>query len=159
MTTFHGYVQAPASQFRIEDGATVFRPFNDHYGTVYPGPAPVPRAEEQSWLSGLSKPPARNVEFDLNDGEYFQVREEIDKSEGRMGTKAAGNFLDYPAAFRAAAGKNAQGGRGAIVIMSPSGTEDATAVDAAGRTVVIESRTRWRSVGLASRLRFTDRDA
>ena len=159
MTTFHGYVQAPASQFRIEDGVTVFRPFNDHYGTVYPGPAPIPRAEEPGWLSGLSKPPARNVEFDLNDGEYFQVREEIDKSEGRMGTKPAGNFLDYPTAFRAAAGKNAQGGLGAIVIMSPSGREDITAVGADGETVLIETRTRWSGIDLSSRLRFPDRDA
>jgi hypothetical protein len=159
MKTFHGYVQAPASQFRIEDGTTLFRPFNDYYGTVYPGAAPVPRAEKQSWLSGLSTPDGRNVEFDLNDGEYFHVREEIDKSEGRMGTKAAGDFLDYPTAFRAAAGKNVQGGRGAIVIMSPAGTEDITAVDADGTTVVIESRTLWRAIDLASLLRFTDTDA
>lgn len=156
MKTFHGYVQAPDSQFRSEDGETVFRPINDYYGTVHPGPAPVPRAEEQTWLSGLRTPAARKVEFELNDGEYFQVREEIDKSEGRMGTKPAGNFLDYPAAYAAAAGKNAQGGRGAIVIMSPAGTEDITATDANGTSVVIESRIRWHAVGLATRLRFLD---
>lgn len=159
MKTFHGYVQAPDSQFRTDDGKTVFRPINDYYGTVHPGPAPVPRAEEQSWLSGLSRPPARNVQFDLNDSEYFQVREEIDKSEGRMGTKPAGNFLDYEAAYRAAAGKNAQGGRGAIVIMTPSGREDITAVDADGGVVLIEGRTRWSTIALSSRLRFPDQDA
>lgn len=159
MKTFHGHVQAPDSQFRTENGKTVFRPINDYYGTVHPGPAPVPRVEEQAWPSGLRTPPARNVEFDLNDGEFFQVREEIDKSEGRMGTKPAGNFLDYTDAFRAAAGKNAQGGRGAIIIMSPSGHEDITAVDADGEAVLIERRTRWSTVELSSRLRFPDQDA
>lgn len=159
MKTFHGYVQAPASQFRIEDGKTVFQPINDYYGAVHPGSAPAPRPEEQSWLSGLSTPDGRNVEFDLNDGEYFQVREEIDKSEGRRGTKAAGNFLDYPTAFRAAAGKNVQGGRGQIVIMTPAGSEDITATEADGTTVIIEARTRRSPVDLASRLRFTDQEA
>jgi hypothetical protein len=137
----------------------VFRPFNDYYGTVYPGDAPVRPAREQNGLSGLSAPPARGVEFDLHDGEFFQVREEIDKSEGRMGTRAAGNFLDYPTAFRAAAGKNAQGGRGRIDIMSPAGHEDITAVDADGETILIESRTRWTTIRLSSRLRLQDRDA
>lgn len=141
MTTFRGYIKAPASQFNIEDGETVVRPFNDYYGTVHPGDAPVRLAWENT-LSGLSAPPARSVEFDLNDGEYFQVREEIDKSGGRMGTRAVGNFLDYEAAYRAATDKNAQGGRGKIVIMSPSGHEDITAVDADGEVVLIERRTR-----------------
>lgn len=157
MTTFYGYVQAPASQFKIVDGKTVFRPFNDHYATVRPGEAP-PQPAWAGGLSGLSAPPAVSVEFDLNDGEFFQVREEIDKSEGRMGTRPAGNFLDYTAAFRAAAGKNAQGGRGAIVIMSPAGSDDITAVDADGQTVLIEQRSAWRMVSLASRLSFPNQD-
>jgi hypothetical protein len=158
MTTFRGYIQAPASQFKVKDGETVFRPVNDRYGTVYPGDAPVRAATERAGLPGLSAPDARSVEFDLNDGEYFQVLEEIDKSEGRMGTRGAGNFLDYPAAFRAAAGKNAQGGRGRIIIMSPAGIDVITAVDADGQTVEIESRTSWRTDALASRLRFRAED-
>ena len=157
MTTFYGYVQAPASQFKIVDGKTVFRPFNDHYATVRPGEAP-PQPAWAGGLSGLSAPPAVSVEFDLNDGEFFQVREEIDKSEGRMGTRPAGNFLDYTAAFRAAAGKNAQGGRGAIVIMSPSGHDDITAIGSDGETVLIEPRSRWSAADLASRLRFPNQD-
>lgn len=157
-TTFRGYVKAPASQFKVEDGETVFRPINDHYATVYPGVAPARPAASNYGLSGLSAPPAVSVEFDLEDGEFFQVREEIDKCEGRMGTNPAGNFLDYPSAFRAAAGKNAQGGSGAIVIMSPSGHDDLTALDTDGETVLIERRTRWSGIGLASRLRFPDPD-
>ena len=159
MKTFRGYVQAPASMFSIKDGKTVFRPINDHYGTVRPG-EPAPRsAPFGAGLAGLRSPDPVNVEFDLNDGEFFQVREEIDKSEGRMGTKPAGNFLDYEAAYAAAAGKNAQGGRGAIVIMSPSGHDDITAVDTDGETVLIEPRTRWAGIDLSSRLRFPGRDA
>lgn len=156
MTTFDGYVQAPASMFSIQDGETVFHPINDHYATVHLGEAPAPEAEKAWWRG--ETPPARNVEFDLNDGEYFQVREQIDKCEGRMGTRPAGNFLDYGDAFRAAAGKNAQGGRGAIAIMYPAGTEQTTALDAEGNTVVLETRTSWRATGLASRLRFPSQD-
>lgn len=144
MKTFYGYVQAPANMFSTgEDGATVFSPINDYYAIVRPGEGP-----------GTS---ALSVEFDLNDGEFFQVREEIDKCEGRRGTRPAGNFLDYAAAYRAADGKNAQGGRGAIVIMSPSGHDDITALDADGETVLIEPRSRWSGVDLASRLRFPNR--
>lgn len=159
MKTFRGYVKAPASMFRTENGKTVFRPINDYYAAVTPGDAPARSARYDTGLPGLSAPDPVSVEFDLNEGEFFQVREEIDKSEGRMGTKPAGNFLDYPAAYRAAAGKNAQGGLGAIVIMSPSGREDITAVDADGEPVLIEARTRWSAILLASRLRFPDRDA
>lgn len=155
MTTFYGYVQAPASMFSTgDDGRTVFEPINDHYGTVHPGQAAPRRTPYRSGLAGLSTPDPVSVVFDLNDGEFFQVREEIDKSEGRMGTREAGNFLDYAAAYRAAAGKNAQGGRGAIVIMSPSGHDDITALDANGEPVLIEPRTRWSGVGIDSRLRF-----
>jgi hypothetical protein len=75
-----------------------------------------------------------------------------------MGTRAAGNFLDYSAAFRAAAGKNVQGGRGRILIMSPAGTDVITALEADGQTVVIESRTSWRTNDLASRLRLLTED-
>jgi hypothetical protein len=145
MKTFYGSVQGLASMFTVEDGKTVFRPWNDHYGTVRPSDEP-----------GTS---AMSVEFDLNDGEFFQVREQIDKSEGRLGTKPAGNFLDYAAAYRAADGKNAQGYRGEIVIMSPDGADDITAQDADGNTVLIESRIRWRMIGLPRRLRFPNRDA
>jgi len=127
-----------------DDGRTVFSPINDHYGTV--------RSAEGPGTSALS------VEFDLNDGEYFQVREEIDKSEGRMGTRPAGNFLDYAAAYRAADGKNAQGARGAIVIMTPSGRDDITALGAAGETILIEPRSRWTTVKLPRRLRFPNRN-
>lgn len=160
MTTFNGYVQAPASMFSTgDDGRTVFSPINDHYGTVYPGDAADRPTPYRTGLSGLSTPDPASVEFDLNDGEFFQVREEIDKSEGRMGTRPAGNFLDYTDAFRAAAGKNAQGGRGAIVIMTPSGHDDITAIGADGETVLIEPRTRRSGVDLANRLRFPNRDA
>lgn len=152
MTTFHGYVQAPESMFKTVDGKTTFHPINDHYATVTPGEAPAPETNNAWWRS--ETPPARNVEFELNAGEYFQVREEIDKCEARMGTKPAGNFLDYGDAFRAAAGKNAQGGRGAIVIMYPAGTEETTALDAEGNTVMLETRISWHATGLASRLRF-----
>lgn len=159
MKTFHGHVKAPARMFSTENGVTVFRPINDHYAIVHPGSAAPRAAGTDTGLSGLRAPDPVNVEFDLNDGEFFQVREEIDKSEGRMGTKPAGNFLDYAAAVRAAVGKNAQGGLGAIVIMTPSGREDITAVDADGETVLIEARTRWAARSLASRLRFPDRDS
>lgn len=156
MKTFRGYVQAPARMFSTESGVTVFRPINDHYATVHPGtPAPRP-AGHDTGLSGLRPLDPVIVEFDLNDGEFFQVQEEIDKSEGRMGTRPAGNFLDYAAAVRAAVGKNAQGALGAIVIMTPCGTEDITALDADGQTVLIESRTRWAAKSLAGRLRFPD---
>lgn len=158
MKTFHGHVKAPARMFSTENGVTVFRPINDHYAIVHPGKAAPSAAGSDTGLSGLRSPDPVNVEFDLNDGEFFQVREEIDKSEGRMGTKPAGNFLDYAAAVRAAVGKNAQGGLGAIVIMSPSGHEDITALDADGRHIIIEPRTRWSSVHLYRRLRFPDRD-
>lgn len=159
MTTFYGYVQAPASMFNIEDGRTVFEPINDYYGTVHPEDAVPGRNPYRTGLAGLSTPDPVNVEFDLNDGEFFQVLEEIDKSEGRMGRRPAGNFLDYPAAYRAAAGKNAQGGRGAIVIMTPSGHDDITAIDADGEAVLMEARTRWSRADLAGRLRFPNRDA
>ncbi|HEX9227565.1 MAG TPA: hypothetical protein VF885_13055 [Arthrobacter sp.] len=159
MTTFYGYVQAPASMFSTgDDGATVFSPINDYYGTVYPGDAADRPAPYRTRLSGLSTPDPVSVEFDLNDGEFFQVREEIDKTEGRMGTRPAGNFLDYTAAYRAAAGKNAQGARGAIVIKYPSGRDDITAIGADGETVLIETRTRWSGAGIESRLRFPNRD-
>ncbi|QOD06024.1 hypothetical protein [Pseudarthrobacter sp. BIM B-2242] len=159
MKTFRGHVQAPEYMFSTEDGKTVFRPINDHYATVRPGDAAPRSTPFGTGLAGLRSPDPVSVEFDRNDGEFFQVREEIDKSEGRMGTKPAGNFLDYAAAYTAAAGKNAQGGRGAIVIMSPSGHDDITAVDANGETVLIEPRTRWSGIDLSSRLRFPDRDA
>lgn len=159
MTTFCGYVQAPASMFSTGgDGKTVFKPINDHYGIVNPGDAAPRLTPYRTGLAGLSTPDPVSVLFDLNDGEFFQVREEIDKTEGRMGTRPAGNFLDYGAAYRAAAGKNAQGGRGAIVIMTPSGHDDITAIDTNGAPVLIEPRTRWSGVDLAGCLRFPKRD-
>ncbi|MBT2523525.1 hypothetical protein J7E80_21700 [Arthrobacter sp. ISL-28] len=79
-TTFYGYVQADSRSFRTtSNGRAVFEPINSFYGTVHP--------TAQPGSGDLA------VEFDLVDGEYFQVREEIDKSEGRMGTRPAGNFL------------------------------------------------------------------
>jgi hypothetical protein len=87
------------------------------------------------------------------------VREEIDKSEGRMGTNPAGNFLDYPTAYAAAHGRGIQGDIGTIVIMSPDGIEDVTALRADGTLKVVDRVTRWRTVGLTRRLRFPNRPA
>lgn len=95
METFHGHVNTLEQFFSYgADGKLVFAPWNTNYGTV--------RADREL---GTGKD---DVEFVLEDGEFFQVREDIDKSEGRMGAKPAGNFLDYPAAYRHAHGRGAQ---------------------------------------------------
>lgn len=97
--------------------------------------------------------------FTLEDGEFFQVREDIDKSEGRMGTKPAGNFFDYAAAYRHAHGRGAQGSIAEIVIVSPNGLEHVTALSADGTAVIMGHNTIWRTSSLQGRLRFPNRPA
>lgn len=140
MTIFHGHVPANKTSFHTgADGIERFEPMNTAYATVTPGPAP------DRTLA---------VELELADGEFFQVREDLDKSEGRGGTSPAGNFLHYPDACRAARGKGAQGSIATIVIMTPDGLDQVSATAEGGSTVILDIVKRWRSVDLSQRLTF-----
>lgn len=146
METFYGHVNTLEQFFSYgPDGKLAFSPFNTNYGTVHPDREP-----------GTGK---NAVEFTLEDGEFFQVREDIDKSEGRGGTNPAGNFLDYPAAYRHAHGRGAQGSIAAIVIMTPAGTENVTALQVDGTTVIMAHNTKWQATSLQRRLHFPNRPA
>lgn len=143
---FFGHVNTLEQFFSYgPDGKLVFDPWNTAYGTVHP-----------DTKLGSSK---NAVVFTLESGEFFQVRGDIDMSEGRGGTRAAGNFLDYPAAYNHAKGRGAQGSIAEIVIMSPAGIDDITALRADGTLKVVDRVTRWRSVSLKRRVRFPNRPA
>lgn len=144
--TFYGHVSTLEMFFSYgADGELVFSPWNVNYGTVHPAREP-----------GTGKD---DVEFTLEDGEFLQVCEDIDMTEGRMGTKPAGNFLDYPAAYRHARGRGAQGSIADIVIISPAGIRNVTALKADGTEVIMGHDTTWRTKSLQSRLRFPNRPA
>lgn len=147
MTTFYGYVQADSRSFwsHRPDIAKTFHPINTHYGTVHPTEGPG----DSLWA----------VEFELHPGECFQVREDIDMTEGRGGTLPAGNFLHYPDAYGAARGKGAQGSRGAIEIMTSRGSSDITALAQDGSAVTIGTLSEWIRVPLSSRVRFPNRES
>lgn len=55
---------------------------------------------------------AYTVQAEVPDDTLFEVRGDIDMTEGRGGTYVAGFFADYADAFRAAEGLGAQGQRG-----------------------------------------------
>lgn len=103
-----GYVNADSHS--IKDGQ--FRPMNGAQGRFHPGDR-----RSVSTVSSNKTMPAFLPE--LNDGEFYQVQEEMDKSEGRLGTRPAGNFLNYQDAYRASAGKGVQGSAGEILIAVP----------------------------------------
>ncbi|MCU6481962.1 hypothetical protein [Arthrobacter sp. A2-55] len=132
-----GHVNADARSFR--DGA--FRPINTSHGVFHP-----------DIVLGAAKLDATLPP--LGPGEFFEVLEEIDKTEGLRGTRGAGNFLNYRDAYAAAAGLGVQGGRAMIVIISPVGTENITALDENGQEVVVATVPQLRTVPIFHRLVF-----
>lgn len=56
------------------------------------------------------------VTAELPNDSVFEVRGDIDQSEGRGGRYTAGYFADYASAFRAADGLGVQGTRGEVLI-------------------------------------------
>ncbi|WP_427019331.1 hypothetical protein ACQCSX_22505 (plasmid) [Pseudarthrobacter sp. P1] len=145
MRTFFGYVKAPERMFSTGPcGEVVFAPINNAYGTIHPMTAPG-RGDFDCILV-------------LEDGEFFQVLEELDKSEGRQRSSPAGNFLHYPDAYRAAHGLGVQGGIARIVIKSPAGLNEITAMDADGSMAVMETSTLWGTTYLERRAQFPSRN-
>jgi hypothetical protein len=136
-----GYVYADSRSFR--DGR--FQPVNDYYGRFHPGV----KVSKGGWMESKTVvavlPP-------LAPGEFYQVREETDKTEGRGGSRAAGNFLVYQDAYRASAGKGVQGSAGAIVIGTPREAKQITALHADGSEVVIAIIPEFTYYSVASRL-------
>jgi hypothetical protein len=120
----------------------VFRPINTSYGIFHP-----------TVTLGFGKLDAYLPPLEY--GEYFQVREEFDKSEGRRGTGAAGNFLVYADAYAAAAGLGVQGSRAEVVIVSPAGFQEVTALAADGTKVTVATIPQFQTVRIASRLVFS----
>ncbi len=140
MKTFYGHVREPLDQFfsYAPDGKLEFKPFNDSYAAVHPDAGP-----------GTGE---NDVEFVLNDGEYFQV---WDRNNGYVGY--AVNFLDYWDAYRKARTCGEYGGIARISICHPDGTENVTALDADGNKVIMDTRTRWGSIDVHRRARFLNR--
>jgi hypothetical protein len=130
-----GYVKAFSLSFKNGE----FRPFNAAYATFRPSDE-VPEGNVEAIL-----PP-------LKDGEFFQVRGDIDMSEGRGGTRGVGNYLRYEDAYRASFGKGAQGGIGEVWIMVPSEPSEITAIDADGFKVVMAVVPNFRMVSVSQRL-------
>lgn len=78
---FYGHVNTLEQFFSYgPDGQLRYRPWNRNYSTVHPDREP-----------GTDM---NSVAFTIRGGEYFQVMEELDKSEGRGGVRPAGNFMD-----------------------------------------------------------------
>lgn len=134
-----GYVRADSRSFRNGE----FRPINAAYA-AFTVSDETPEGARKAYLPPLAP------------GEFFEVRGDIDMSEGRGGTRAVGNFLVYQDARRAAFGKGAQGGIGEVVIMSPMEPTTLTAKDANGEEVVMAVIPRFRCVDLAQRLVFAE---
>lgn len=146
MTIFHGVVRTLETFFSYDkDGNLKFKPFNTAYAAVHPtsGPSDDPNA----------------VTLELVEGEYFEVREEIDKTEGRLGTRPGGNFLHYPDAYRVAKGAGAYGSPAAIYIKSPDGYQDITAARADGTAQVMGKTPKWKTTSLPERVIFYNRPA
>ena len=146
-TTWTGTVNAPESMFRTDpDGTVRFKPFNDACGAFR--------------TTDHLDPDDRNAcILTLEDGEYFQVLEDTNKSDGFGPRSAAGNYLDYRDALMAARGKGVQGSLGHIQIMTLAKVEQITAIDHDGHEVVMGTRPVWRSVDIPSRLVFPNRMA
>jgi hypothetical protein len=92
----------------------------------------------------------------LAEGEFFQVRGDIDMTEGRGGTRSVGNYLVYQDARRASFGKGAQGSIGEIWIMCPTKPSQIVAVDANGEEIVMAVIPQYRMESIASRLVFAE---
>lgn len=135
-----GYVMTDSRSWR----AGRFSPINGYQGRFHPGVRQVNR-----WSTGEATvvvlPP-------LNEGEFYQVQEEMDKSEGRMGNRAAGNFLNYQDAYRASAGKGVQGSAGDILIAIPLEPRKIIALDSEGNKVVMGVHARYSYQQLSQRL-------
>lgn len=134
-----GYVRADSRSFRNGE----FRPINAAYA-AFTVSEETPEGAKKAYLLPLAP------------GEFYQVRGDIDMSEGRGGTRSAGNYLVYQDARRASFGKGAQGGIGEVVIMSPMEPATLTAKDADGEEVVMAVIPQFRYVDLAQRLRFAE---
>lgn len=134
-----GYIRADSRSFRNGE----FRPINAAYA-AFTVSEETPEGAKKVYLPPLAP------------GEFFQVRGDIDMSEGRGGTRAAGNYLVYQDARRASFGKGAQGGIGEVVIMSPMEPSVLTALDADGEQVVMAVIPQFRYVDLAQRLVFAE---
>jgi hypothetical protein len=134
-----GYIRADSRSFRNGQ----FSPINATYAAFRPSDE-CPDGARQAYL-----PP-------LADGEFFQVRGDIDMSEGRGGTRAIRNYLVYQDAYRASFGKGAQGGIGEVWIMSPMEPSQIVAVDANGEETVMAVIPQFRMSSIASRLVFAE---
>lgn len=134
-----GYVRADSRSFRNGE----FRPINATYA-AFTVSDETPEGARKAYLPPLAP------------GEFFQVRGDIDMSEGRGGTRAAGNYLAYQDARRASFGKGAQGGIGGVVIMSPMEPTTLTAKNADGEDIVMAVIPQFRYVDLAQRLVFAE---
>ena len=56
------------------------------------------------------------VAAELPDGSVFEVRGEIDQTEGRLGGYVAGRFDNFPAAYEASEGLGVMGRRGDVLV-------------------------------------------
>jgi hypothetical protein len=145
MTIFHGTVNTLERFFSYKDGTLRFSPFNTAYGTVHPSNGPSDDINA--------------VTLEVGEDEYFEVQEEIDKTEGRRGRRPGGNFLHYPDAYKAAKGLGVYGSPAEIYIQSPDGFQDVTARRADGTTKVVGRIPRWKSTRLSERIVFYNRPA
>lgn len=134
-----GYVRADSRSFRNGQ----FLPINAAYA-AFKISEETPEGAKKAYLPPLAP------------GEFYQVRGDIDMSEGRGGTRDAGNYLVFRDAQRASYGKGAQGGIGEVIIMSPMEPTTLTAKDANGEEVVMAVIPRFRYVDLAQRLVFAE---
>lgn len=134
-----GYIRADSRSFRNGE----FRPINAAYA-AFTVSEETPEGAKKAYLPPLSP------------GEFFQVRGDIDMSEGRGGTRSAGNYLVYQDARRSSFGKGAQGGLGEVIIMSPMDPSVLTAKNAEGEDVVMATIPQFRYIDLAQRLVFAE---
>lgn len=139
----HGYVNAREASFSTDRDGRV------RYSPLFPQEMPIYLTDE------LGDGP-NHFRLPIYDGEFFQVLEDTDKSEGRGPRSAAGNYLEYVDARIASRGKGAQGGAGYVELMTPA-VKVVTAIDGEGNEVVMGETKVWSSRSLYSRMEFPNR--
>lgn len=135
-----GYVCADSQSWR--NGK--FEPVNSTQACFHPmEPLTVSGSIDPTVTMGILPP--------LNSDEFYQVREEIDKSEGSGRRTPAGNFLNYRDAYAAAWAKGVQGAIAEILIVKLRKTQ-ITALDSDGNKIIMGTTHDFVRIPLKKRL-------
>jgi hypothetical protein len=119
-----GYVLADSRSFW--NGR--FRPINDAHAEFHVGTREYKgQAFEMKPIPAILSP--------LEEGEFYCVQEEMDKSEGRGAKRCVDNFLVYQDAVHASLGLGVQGSSGPILIGSINRTREITVITEGVETV------------------------